>query len=158
MVAGAAAIIESITIAQGRPPISPDALRQLLVLSGTPQTADDGRHIGPRPNLQAAIQALQSESGPLVPVIAAVSYNDAKGRLIVDGSEFIPGDSLVEVNGQQISRIKYPAAFVQIDGTINRLMSKGDITPLLPLGIAVQITVLNRTLGTRSSPISFTRQ
>jgi subtilisin family serine protease len=158
MVAGAAALIESIAKAQNRPAISPYALRLLLTVSGTPQTGDPALHIGPRPNLEAAIQALQSDSGPLVPVISSVSYNDAKGRLIVDGSQFIPGDSMVEVNGQQISHIKYPAAFVQIDGTIHRLMSKGDITALLPLGIAVQITVLNRTLGTRSTPISFTRQ
>jgi hypothetical protein len=158
MVAGAAAIVESIAIAQNRPPISPLALRQLLIVTGSPQTGDAAQHIGPRPNLQAAIRALQSGTGGLVPSISSVSYNDGKGRLIVDGAGFIPGDSVVEVNGQQISRIKYPPAFVQADGTINRLMSKGDITALLPLGVAVEITVLNRTLGTRSSPVSFSRQ
>jgi hypothetical protein len=158
MVAAAAAVIESIAKAENKPPISPAALRQLLIVSGTPQTGDAGQHIGPRPDLRAAIQAFQSGSGGLAPLISSVSYNDAKGRLIVDGSGFIPGDSVVEVNGQQISRIKYPAAFVQADGTIDRLMTRGDITGLLPLGIAVEITVLNRTLATRSSPVSFTRQ
>jgi len=158
MVAGAAALIESITKAANRPPLSPIALRQLLVSSGTPQAGNTGQHIGPRPNLQAAIVALGSGTGALVPVIRAVSYNDNKNRLIVDGADFIPGDSVVEINGQQVSRIKYPAGYIQGDGTTSRIMTKGDITTLLPLGVTVEITVLNRTLGTRSDPFAFMRQ
>jgi subtilisin family serine protease len=157
MVAGGAALIESIAKAENRPPLSPVALRQLLVTSGTPQTGDQSRHVGPRPNLRAAIQNLEAGSGGPPPIISAVSYNEAKGRLIVDGTGFIPGDSVVEISGSKISRIKYPAAFIQGDGTIDRLMTKGDITALLPPGVAVEITVLNETLGTRSSPFSFTR-
>jgi len=158
MVAGAVALIESIVKAQNRPPLSPAALRQLLVSSGTPQAGDTGQQIGSRPNLQAAIVALGSGTGALVPVIRAVSYNDNKGRLIVDGVGFIPGDSIVEINGQQVARIKYPAAFIQGDGTTARIMTKGDITTLLPLGVTVEITVLNRTLGTQSDPFAFSRQ
>jgi len=157
MIAGAAAVIESIAKAHNGSPLPPAALRQLLVSTGTPQTGGAGQHIGPRPNLQAAIQALETGSGGLVPVIGGASYNEGKGRLIVDGAGFIPGDSVIEISGQRVSRIKYPAGFIQSDGTINRLMTKGDITALLPRGVAVQITVLNRTLGTRSSPLSFTR-
>ena len=78
--------------------------------------------------------------------------------LIVDGTGFVPGDSVVEINAHQVSRIKYPAGFIQGDGTINRLMTKGDITALLPPGVQVQITVFNRALGARSGAFSFTRQ
>jgi hypothetical protein len=158
MVAGAAAVIESIAKAENRLPLSPLALRQLLVSTGTPQAASTGQYIGPRPNLQAAIQALGSGAGAPVPVIHAVSYNENKARLIVDGADFIPGDSVVEIGGQQVSRIKYPAGFIQSDGTTSRIMTKGDIITLLPLGVTVEITVLNRTLGTRSDPFPFSRQ
>src|SRR5262249_810000 len=158
MVAAAAAVIESIAKAENRPPLPPAVLRQLLVSAGTAQTGDPGQHIGPRPNLRAAIQALDSGAGGLVPAINNVSYNENKGRLIVDGTGFIPGDSVVEISGQSVSRIKYPAGFIQGDGTINRLMTRGDITALLPRGVQVQITVFNRALGARSGAFSFTRQ
>src|SRR5262249_17503650 len=78
MVAGAAVLVESIAKAQNRPPLSPAALLQLLVSTGTPQTGDASQHIGPRPNLRAAIQALESGAGGLIPQISAVSYNENK--------------------------------------------------------------------------------
>ncbi|HSA00439.1 MAG TPA: S8 family serine peptidase, partial [Candidatus Paceibacterota bacterium] len=66
MVAGAVACIQGFLKAQGRPVLTPVEMRDLLVATGIPQqqadvTGDgvvDVRHIGPLPNLRAAINAL----------------------------------------------------------------------------------------------------
>lgn len=39
-------------------PLTVEALRDLLVATGTPQSGDFGRPIGPMPDLAAAIQSL----------------------------------------------------------------------------------------------------
>jgi hypothetical protein len=66
IVAGAVACIQGFLKAQGRPVLTPAEIRDLLVATGIPQqqadvTGDgvvDTRHIGPLPNLRAAINAL----------------------------------------------------------------------------------------------------
>jgi len=58
MVAGAAAVLESIVKGQNNPPLSPQALRQLLSSTGSVQTGNLSRNIGPRPDLRNAITAL----------------------------------------------------------------------------------------------------
>ncbi|MEN0065316.1 MAG: S8 family peptidase [Myxococcota bacterium] len=62
IVAGAAVLIQGIQRAEGRAPLRPNDLRELLVRTGSPQT--DGpsgpvhQRIGPRPNLAKALKAL----------------------------------------------------------------------------------------------------
>lgn len=62
VVAGAALLVESVALARTGRPLSPAALRALLVATGSPQT--DGphgpasQHIGPRPDLRAALARL----------------------------------------------------------------------------------------------------
>ena len=58
MVASAVAIIQGILKASGHPPMKPKDVRSLLVRTGTPQGVGRGRHIGPRPNLVAAVEEL----------------------------------------------------------------------------------------------------
>src|SRR5829696_6599042 len=53
IVAGAAATIQGLALAAGRSLLSPPAMRELLVRTGTPQVS--GPNIGPLPNLRAAI-------------------------------------------------------------------------------------------------------
>lgn len=158
MVAGAAAVLESIVKARGAAPLSPAALRQLLKTTGTPQAGDVNQRIGPRPDLRAAITALDGlPTGP-VPVISAAQMKGASGRLIVDGENFLVGDSIIEINGQTAGKLKYPAAFVLPNGQLTRLMTKADVSGLLPRGIEVSITVYARSTGQRSAPFAFTRQ
>lgn len=64
MVAGAAAVLESVIKGQASPPLSPSGLRQLLTSTGSVQTGNLGRHIGPRPNLRNAIAAFNGLPPP----------------------------------------------------------------------------------------------
>jgi hypothetical protein len=158
MVAGAAAVLESILKARGDAPRSPTDLRQLLRATGTPQAGDTSKRIGPRPNLRAAIAALDGQMIGPVPTIQNVSMKGASGRIIVDGEHFAVGDSIIEINGQTAGKLKYPAAFILPNGELTRLMSKTDVTDLLPRGVDVTITVYTRSTGLRSDPFTFRRQ
>jgi subtilisin family serine protease len=55
IVAGAAAVLESIAQAETDEPLSPQAVRELLASTGTPQSGDFSRRIGPLPNLVEAV-------------------------------------------------------------------------------------------------------
>jgi hypothetical protein len=46
-----------VLVTSGYPPLTPWQLRHLLVATGTPQSAPD-QHIGPLPNLPAALDVL----------------------------------------------------------------------------------------------------
>lgn len=157
MVAGAAAVIQSIAKARGRAPLTPFQLRRLLVETGSPQTGKVGKHIGPRPDLRAAIDALEDLPQDLVPTVTSASYNEAKGRLVIDGGAFLPGDSVVEIDHSPVAKHKYPVGFWLPDGTTTRIVTKGDITALLPRGVTVLITVFTRSTGKRSEPVQFRR-
>src|SRR5438105_6761035 len=108
MVAGAAALLESIVKERGQSPLTPAAMRQLLKATGTPQAGDLSRHIGPRPDLRAAIAALDGQPTGSVPVISEVHMKGQSGKLIVDGEHFAVGDSIIEINSQTAGKLKYP--------------------------------------------------
>ena len=157
MVAGAAALVESILKARGRSPLSPTELRQLLKATGTPQAGDLSRRIGSRPNLRAAIAMLDGQPTGRAPVISAVRMKGESGKLIVDGEHFAVGGSVVEINGQSAGKLKYPAGSILPNGQITRLMTKTDVTDLLPRGVDVTITVYAPGTGLRSEPFTFRR-
>jgi subtilisin family serine protease len=154
MVAGAAALIQSIVKERGQPPIPPAQLRQLLTSTGTPQAGDTSQPIGPRPNLRAAIAALDSPGLEDDPKINSIKYKKGSGKLIVDGENFLPDDSVIEINGTPIARHKYPSAFFLPGGTTARIMSKGNISGLLPAGTEVSVTVFTPSTSRRSAPVS----
>ena len=56
MVAAAAAVLQSVTLAQGQPPWEPRELRAALVASGTPQAAGDTALIGPQPDVRRLLR------------------------------------------------------------------------------------------------------
>ena len=60
MVTSAAAVIQGVAKARNGAPLTPAALRELLVATGTPQPADDAaaHHIGPLPNVKAALDRM----------------------------------------------------------------------------------------------------
>jgi subtilisin family serine protease len=157
MVAGAAAAIQGIVKARQLPPLKPEQVRDLLISTGTPQTGDLSKNIGPRPDLRAAIAALDTAQTDLPPLITTVGYNAKKGKLVVDGERFIPADSVIEINGARVPKVKYPSGFWLPNGTTTRLMSKGDLSLLLPRGITVAISVFTPSTGKRSEPVSFRR-
>lgn len=154
MVAGCAALIESISKANGIGPLSPLTVRQLLAQTGTPQQGNLSQNIGPRPNLRAALDSLNSGLAEITPAITNATYNAAKGRITVDGSSFLTGHSSIEINGVAAPKVKYPAAFTMPDGSLSRITTKGDISGLVTPGTTVQITVYNSGTGLRSAPFS----
>ncbi|HKV37900.1 MAG TPA: S8 family serine peptidase, partial [Blastocatellia bacterium] len=157
MVAGAAALLESIVKARNQPPLSPVALRQLLIVTGSGQAGDLTKHIGSRPDLKAAIAGLDTSLQPIQPVINSASYNPASGRLTIVGANFLPGNAIVRIDGMQVRKIKYPGGSIQPDGTATRIMTKGNITSMLPEGVIVQITVSNPATGLSSPMFAFSR-
>ena len=157
MVAGAAAVIQSIVKARGQEPLSPMQLRRLLAATGTPQGGDLSENIGPRPDLKAAMALLDTDSTLHDPKITALKFKGASGKLIVDGENFIPADSIVEIGGTPVARLKYPSSYFLPGGTTTRIMTKGDISALLPRGVDVAVTVFTPSSGRRSLPYMFRR-
>ena len=153
MVAGVAAVIQSIVKQRGLPPLSSVQMRQLLATTGTPQASAFNKPIGSRPNLRAAIAALEANGE--TPTIISVKYKAGAGKLFVDGDNFIAGDSVIEINGVRVPKMKYPAEFILANGITTRLMSKGDISGLLPRGVDAQITVFTQSKNRRSAPFLF---
>ena len=154
MVAGAAALIQSIVKARGQAPIPPTQLRRLLTQTGTPQAGDTSQPIGPRPNLRAALAALDSQGQDNDPKITAVKYKKGAGKLIVDGENFLPNDSVIEIDGTAIPRHKYPSVYFLPGGLTSRVMSKGNVSGLLPAGSEVSVTVFTPSTARRSAPVS----
>ena len=158
MVAGAAAVLQSIVKERGLDPLTPAQLRQLLVSTGSPQQGNLRQRIGPRPDLKAAIEALTIDEHDREPLITGLTYKKNKGSLIVDGANFLKGDSVIEINGTAVPRMKYPADFALPNGITTRVASKGDISALLPPGVEVTITIYSPSTDKRSEPVTFTNQ
>jgi aminopeptidase N len=100
--------------------------------------------------------AVCAEDAPDVE-IASVGWV-APGALRVTGTGFVVGDSVVEVDGVALARTKYPKGSRNPDGTTTLLVGKQKrLRDLVPAGTPVRITVLNRSTGERSAPMTFTR-
>lgn len=158
MVAGAAAVLQSIVKERGLDPLTPAQLRQLLVSTGSPQQGNLRQRIGPRPDLKAAIEALTIDEHDREPLITGLTYKKNKGSLIIDGANFLTGDSVIEINGTTVPRMKYPADYALPNGITTRVVSKGDISALLPAGVEVTITVYSPSTDKRSESVTFTNQ
>jgi hypothetical protein len=155
MVAGAAAVVQSIVKERGRPPLTADQMRVLLVSTGTPQAGNLAQRIGPRPDLRAAIEGLDSAGA--VPAITRVKLKNAGTRLLVDGAGFTTGDSIIEIDGTPVTKLKYPGDFQLPNGQTTRLVTKADISGLVPTGVEVAVVVFTPSSGKRSEPFLFTR-
>jgi hypothetical protein len=158
MVAGAAAVLQSIIIERGLAPLSPGELRRLLIMTGTPQTSGLGERIGPRPNIRAALAALDGDVSVLEPKITGIKFKKSSGKLIVDGENFLVDDSIIEVDGQAITRLKYPSGYALSNGTTTRIMTKGNVSESIPPGVKVSITVFTPRTGKRSEAFPYSRK
>ena len=154
MVAGAAAVLQSIVKERGPAPLTPAELRRLLISTGTPQAGNLGEHIGPRPDLRAAIAGLDS-AGP-EPAISRIKFKSG-GKMVVDGAGFTTGDSIVEIDGTAVTKVKYPADYQSLGGETTRLVTKSDVRGLVPQGVEVSVVVFTPSSGKRSEPFLFTR-
>jgi hypothetical protein len=157
MVGGAAAVVQSIVKARGKRPLTSQEMRLLLASTGTPQAGDTRQNIGPRPNLRAAIAALDSAEENPDPKIESVRLKGSN-KFLVDGKNFIARDSVIEVNGQPLRKMKYPPEFGLPNGTTTRVVAKGDLSEALPFGVEVTITVYTPTSNKRSNAVVFKRE
>lgn len=157
MVAGAAALIQSILKERGRAPLSPAELRQLLVCTGSPQTGNLAERIGPRPNLRAALALLDGATPEVVPEISSIKLKGSGGKLVVDGSGFVDDDSIIEISGTPITKLKYPSDFATSCGTTGRIQTKKSVSDLIPRNTDVSITIFTPSTNKRSAPFIFRR-
>jgi subtilisin family serine protease len=78
IVTGAAAIIQGVRAAASQTRLTPAQMRALLVATGTAQTGQTANHIGPMPNVRAAIRS--SNSGTLnldwLPAVLSIVLGD----------------------------------------------------------------------------------
>jgi subtilisin family serine protease len=158
MVAGAVAVLQSIVKERGLSPLTPAQVRQLLGATGSPQKGDCSQNIGPRPDLRAAIAAIDSGNAGPTPRITAVVFNKSNGRLTVDGESFVAGDSIIEIDGARVRKLKYPTGSDLCAGTATRIMSKKNVSGQLPADKEVEITVFTPSTGKRSEPFPFRNQ
>lgn len=156
MVAGAAALIQSILKARGLAPLAPKDLRQLLVCTGSPQQGNTGERIGPRPNIRAALALLDGVAPEAEPEITEVKKKSG-GKLTVDGSGFTPDDSIIEIDGTAVTKLKYPSDYQTPCGLSSRITTKKDVGDLLPRGADVSITIFTPSTGRRSAPFTYRR-
>ncbi len=154
MVAGAVAVLQSIVKARGQAPLVPSDVRRLLAATGSRFLGKRGENIGPRPDLRAALDALDSGNLSPLPLISSVSYKKSKGKLTVDGENFIKGDSIIEIDGTPVTKLKFPAAFINAD-LASRIITKQSVQSLIPDGAEVSITVFTQSSGKRSAPFKF---
>lgn len=99
IVTGAVADLQGIALADPSLPLfTASAVRNLLVATGSPQLGNTAQHIGPRPNLRAAIAevinlAPTADAG-LDQTVECASYDGASVTLNGSGSEDLNGDAL----------------------------------------------------------------
>ena len=155
MVAGAAAVLQSIVKQRGLAPLTSVEMRRLLASTGTPQEGNLNRLIGPRPDLRAAVAGLEATGQD--PKITSAKYKAGAGKFIIEGENFTAGDSVIEINRVAVLKMKYPADYVLPNGNTTLIMSKGDLSASLPLGMDVEITVFSPVTGRRSAAFIYRR-
>ena len=153
MVAGAAAVLQSIVKERGLTPLTSPQMRRLFRLTGTPQTGNLNKSIGPRPDLRAAIAWLDASDAP--PRITSIRYKAGVGKLFVEGENFLPADSAIEINGIRVTKMKYPEEALLPNGTTTMVLGKAVFSDLLPRDTDVAITVFTPSTNARSEPFLF---
>jgi hypothetical protein len=73
IVAGCVAVLQSISIEHNGYAMTPYDVRELLIATGTPQQGDTSEHVGPLPNLRAAIDQMLNLT-PSTPVVGIEDY------------------------------------------------------------------------------------
>jgi hypothetical protein len=119
----------------------------------------DNEVLGPVTPTGEAVEsqpAVCAEGPPADVTIGGVEWR--AGALRVTGAGFVVGDSVVEVNGTALAKTKYPKPDRNPDGTTTALLGKQKrLKDLVPRGTPVAVTVLNRSTGVRSAPVTFMR-
>jgi serine protease len=155
MIAGAAAVLQSIVKQRGLTPLTSIQMRRLLITTGTPQAGNLNKLVGPRPDLRAAIAGLEVSGQD--PKITLAKYKAGAGKFIIEGENFTAGESVIEINHVAVTKMKYPAEYVLPNGNTTLIMAKGDLSASLPVGVDVEVTVFTPSAGKRSAAFIYRR-
>lgn len=155
MIAGAAAILQSIVKQRGLAPLTSIQMRRLLSTTGTAQAGNQNKSIGPRPNLRAAIAGLDVSADD--PKITSAKYKPGAGKFIIEGENFTASESVIEINHVAVTKMKYPAEYILPNGITTLIMAKGDLGASLPVGVDIEITVFTPATGKRSPVFIYRR-
>lgn len=142
IVAGVAASLQSIWLERGNLPLLPACIRKILVETGTPQdkNGDQTQHIGPRPNLRAAInQGLMNDDDDQSPNTCDCAPNDPnvdpRAIEVCDGIDNNCNEQIDETFDVGVA-CSVGIGACQRDGnkvcTPDRLGTQCDVTPGLP--------------------------
>jgi serine protease len=99
LIAAVSASVSSAKEAQTGQPLTPAALRSLLVSTGTPQDLSVGGNIGPLPNVAKALGVGVDKTAPSTPTSLTVSSSSSKAYL-----KWKASSDNVKVSGYQIYR------------------------------------------------------
>jgi subtilisin family serine protease len=151
-VSGIAALIWS-----REPSLTPAQVKQRIISTGDPVYSLASKTTNPaRANAYNAISNITPPAGSLG--VGSVKAN--KKLLTVDGLGFVRNSSVVEVNGVALSGTKYDGAYELSNGTLTRLtvkLGKPKMNEMVPRGVPVTITVMDRNTGARSSGYLYVR-
>ncbi len=159
-VTGAAAVIQGALKAAGLEPFDSRLMRSVLVGTGSPDGSIKTQHIGPRPNVVAAVGGVLD---PAIPLLTEIKFSAKKHRLTVDGVYFNGLNSpeadraVIIINGTPVATT-WSTGYEGPYGTTTRLTATGDgLVDLLPSGEIVFVTVRNGP-GTESPRRIFIRK
>jgi hypothetical protein len=97
---------------------------------------------------------------PVGPQIESVKLKQKQGslELRVNGTGFITKDTVIEINGETLVSMSYPADFQEDGGTTRRVVSRDRrLEDLLPAGQTVEVTVYNSLTNLRSAVVTLSR-
>lgn len=168
IVAGAVANLQGIALDQFGVPLTPFQVRQLLVETGSLQQGDITKHIGPRPNLRAAIERIEEfiNHPPVavcqdVTVSADASCQAAIVETDIDGGSFDPDDDPITLDPSSVG----PYGLGTTNVTLTVTDDKGDFdscTAMVnvvdeePPGIACPASQVVECTGSGGAVVSFT--
>ncbi|MGA9772479.1 MAG: S8 family peptidase [Blastocatellia bacterium] len=152
-VSGVAALLFS-----REPGLSPSQARKRIVSTADPLPSLAGRvESSGRVNAYNALTNT-TQQAPREPAVGSVHTDKKKAK--VDGIGFVKGSSVIEVNGVQLSKVKYDISRTLADGSVIEMsvkLGKSGMLATFPKGTTVTVTVFNTATGVRSQPFAYTR-
>ena len=152
-VSGVAALLFS-----REPGLSPSQARQRIVSTADPLPTLAGL-VGSSGRVNAYnVLTNTKQQAPRQPAIGYMSTD--KKKVKVDGIGFVKGESVIEVNGVPLPKVKYDGSRTLADGSVIEMsakLGKSGMLSTFPKGTTVTVTVFNPTTGERSQPFAYTK-
>ena len=152
-VSGVAALLFS-----REPGLSPSQARQRIISTADPLPTLAGRvESSGRVNAYNALTNTKQQA-PRQPAIGYMGTD--KKKVKVDGIGFVKGETVIEVNGVPLPKVKYDSSRKLDDGSVIEMsakLGKSGMLATFPKGTTVTVTVFNPSTGERSQPFAYTK-